>query len=132
MDSDSSSAPLIPLVDREITRHDFPTDFVFGCATSAYQVEGAYAKGGRAYSIWDVYTNGYPANILDGSNANMAVDMYNRYKDDIRLMKNMGFDAYRFSISWSRILPGGKLSLGVNREGLDYYNDLINTIIDNV
>ncbi|KAL3655770.1 hypothetical protein CASFOL_000166 [Castilleja foliolosa] len=131
MGSDSSSVPLIPLVDREITRHDFPTDFVFGCATSAYQVEGAYAKGGRAYSIWDVYTNGYPGNVHDGSNANMAVDMYNRYKDDIKLMKNMGFDAYRFSISWSRILPGGKLSLGVNQEGVDYYNDLINTIIDN-
>ncbi|KAL3655785.1 hypothetical protein CASFOL_000181 [Castilleja foliolosa] len=144
MGSDSSSVPLIPLDDREITRHDFSTDFVFGCATSAYQVEGAYAKGGRAYSIWDVYTNGYPGlslcptslccsmwNVLDGSNANMAVDMYNRYKDDIKLMKNMGFDAYRFSISWSRILPGGKLSLGVNQEGVDYYNDLINTIIDN-
>ncbi|KAL3655787.1 hypothetical protein CASFOL_000183 [Castilleja foliolosa] len=131
MASDSASVPSIPLVDREITRHDFPADFVFGCATSAYQVEGAYAKGGRTYSIWDVYTNGYPANILDGSNANMAVDMYNRYKDDIKLMKNMGFDAYRFSISWSRILPGGKVSLGVNQEGVDYYNDLINTIIDN-
>ncbi|GER35382.1 beta-glucosidase [Striga asiatica] len=125
-----SDVPSLP-IDPKISRQDFPKDFVFGCATSAYQVEGAFAQGGRAFSTWDVFSNGYPGNILDGSNGNVAVDMYNRYKEDIKTMKIMGFDAYRFSISWSRILPGGKVSLGVNQEGIDYYNDLINTVIDN-
>ncbi|KAK4388698.1 Raucaffricine-O-beta-D-glucosidase [Sesamum angolense] len=69
--------------------------------------------------------------IDDGSNGNVAADMYTKYKDDIKMMKSMGFDAYRLSISWSRILPGGRLSLGVNKEGIEYYNDLIDTIIAN-
>ncbi|KAK6140839.1 hypothetical protein DH2020_025420 [Rehmannia glutinosa] len=69
--------------------------------------------------------------IADGSNGNVAVDMYSKYKDDIKMMKSMGFDAYRFSISWSRILPGGRPCVGVNKEGIDYYNDLINTLLAN-
>ncbi|KAL0330498.1 UNVERIFIED_CONTAM: Furcatin hydrolase [Sesamum radiatum] len=69
--------------------------------------------------------------IHDGSNGDVAADMYNKYKDDIKMMKSMGLDAYRFSISWSRILPRGRVSLGVNKQGIDYYNDLINTVIAN-
>ncbi|KAK6162029.1 hypothetical protein DH2020_001870 [Rehmannia glutinosa] len=103
-----SIVPVKP-IKTEISRNDFPEGFVWGCGTSAYQV----------------------CNILDGTNGNIAVDMYSRYKEDIRMMKSMGFEAYRFSISWSRILPGGKLSLGINQEGIDYYNDLINTLIAN-
>ncbi|KAL0394222.1 UNVERIFIED_CONTAM: Raucaffricine-O-beta-D-glucosidase [Sesamum latifolium] len=109
----------------------FPPDFVFGVGTSAYQHEGGAVKGGRGPSIWDVFALNAPGRIDDGSNGNVAADMYTKYKDDIKMMKSMGFDAYRFSISWSRILPGGRLSLGVNKEGIDYYNDLINTIIAN-
>ncbi|KAL0323706.1 UNVERIFIED_CONTAM: Raucaffricine-O-beta-D-glucosidase [Sesamum calycinum] len=109
----------------------FPPDFIFGVGTSAYQHEGGAVKGGRGPSIWDVFTLNAPGRIDDGSNGNVAADMYTKYKDDIKMMRSMGFDAYRFSISWSRILPGGRLSLGVNKEGIDYYNDLINTIIAN-
>ncbi|KAL0311823.1 UNVERIFIED_CONTAM: Raucaffricine-O-beta-D-glucosidase [Sesamum radiatum] len=107
----------------------FPSDFVFGVGTSAYQHEGGAVKGGRGPSIWDVFALNAPGRIDDGSNGNVAADMYTKYKDDIKMMKSMGFDAYRFSISWSRILPGGRLSLGVNKEGIDYYNDLINTVL---
>ncbi|XP_020549787.1 cyanogenic beta-glucosidase-like [Sesamum indicum] len=113
-----------------LTRNDFPSDFIFGIGTSAYQVEGGAAKGSRGLSVWDVFTLRTPALILDGSNGNVAVDVYMKYKEDIKMMKSMGFDAYRFSISWPRILPGGKLCLGVNREGIDFYNDIINTLKD--
>ncbi|KAI3468066.1 hypothetical protein Pfo_024729 [Paulownia fortunei] len=115
----------------KITRNDFPDGFVFGTGTSAYQNEGGAAKGGRGLSVWDVFTLRTPGRITDGSNGNVAVDMYTRYKEDIKMMKSMGFDAYRFSISWPRILPGGKLCLGVNQEGVDFYNDLINTLLAN-
>ncbi|KAK4420526.1 Oleuropein beta-glucosidase [Sesamum alatum] len=88
-----------------ITRNDFPSDFVFGTGTSAYQHEGGAAKGGRGLSVWDVFTLRTPGKVTDGSNGNVAADMYTKYKEDIKMMKSMGFDAYRFSISWPRILP---------------------------
>ncbi|KAK4412688.1 Raucaffricine-O-beta-D-glucosidase [Sesamum alatum] len=115
----------------DISCTQFPHDFVFGVATSAYQHEGSAIKGGRGPSIWDVFALNAPGRIDDGSNGNVAADMYTKYKDDIKMMKSMGFDAYRFSISWSRILPGGRLCLGVNKDGIDYYNELINTVIAN-
>ncbi|KAH6821871.1 hypothetical protein C2S53_014602 [Perilla frutescens var. hirtella] len=83
-----------------LTRHWFPADFIFG---------------------WK---------ITDGSNGTLACDMYNRYKEDIKMMKQMGFDSYRFSISWSRILPGGRCNAGINSEGIDYYNGVINTVLE--
>ncbi|TVU50374.1 hypothetical protein EJB05_01744, partial [Eragrostis curvula] len=67
--------------------------------------------------------------IVDRSNADVAVDQYHRYKEDVNIMKNIGMDAYRFSISWTRILPNGSLSGGVNREGVNYYNRLINELL---
>ncbi|KAL0290637.1 UNVERIFIED_CONTAM: Beta-glucosidase 12 [Sesamum calycinum] len=114
----------------DITRTHFPPDFVFGVAISAYQHEGCAAKGGRGPSIWDTFTQTH-GRIHDGSNGDVAADMYTKYKDDIKMMKSMGLDAYRFSISWSRILPRGRVSLGVNKQGIDYYNDLINIVIAN-
>ncbi|KAL0323714.1 UNVERIFIED_CONTAM: Oleuropein beta-glucosidase [Sesamum calycinum] len=114
-----------------ITRNDFPPTFQFGAATAAYQFEGGAAQGGRGPSIWDTFALKTPVTgrIIDGSNGNVATDMYARFEDDITLMKKMGFDAYRFSISWSRILPGGRCCAGINKEGIDYYNKVINTII---
>ncbi|KAL0330489.1 UNVERIFIED_CONTAM: Beta-glucosidase 16 [Sesamum radiatum] len=89
-----------------ITRNDFPPNFLFGTATSAYHFEGAAAKGGRGPSIWDTFALKTPGRIADGSNGNVATDLYARFEEDITMMKKMGFDAYRFSISWPRILPG--------------------------
>ncbi|KAL0311827.1 UNVERIFIED_CONTAM: Oleuropein beta-glucosidase [Sesamum radiatum] len=102
---------------------------IFGSATSAYQSEGAAAKGGRGPSIWDTFALKTPGRIVDGSNGNVATDLYSRYEEDIAMMKKMGFDAYKFSISWPRILPGGRCCAGINKEGIDYYNKVINTVI---
>ncbi|XP_012573126.1 cyanogenic beta-glucosidase-like isoform X1 [Cicer arietinum] len=114
-----------------LNRSSFPPDFVFGTASSAYQYEGAAREGGKGPSNWDTFTHKYPEKIKDGSNGDVADDSYNRYKDDIGIMKYMNMDAYRFSISWSRVLPKGKLSAGVNHEGINYYNNLIDELLAN-
>ncbi|OAY30227.1 beta-glucosidase 12 [Manihot esculenta] len=112
-----------------LNRSSFPAGFLFGTASSAYQYEGAAKKGGRGPSIWDTYAHMYPDRIKDGSNGDVAIDSYHRYKEDVGIMKEMGLDAYRFSISWSRILPKGNLKGGMNREGIKYYNNLINELL---
>uniref|UniRef100_A0A5B6ZSX7 Putative beta-glucosidase 12-like n=1 Tax=Davidia involucrata TaxID=16924 RepID=A0A5B6ZSX7_DAVIN len=114
-----------------LNRSSFPAGFVFGAASSAYQYEGAANEGGRGPSIWDTFTHKYPGKIEDGSNGDVAIDSYHRYKEDVAILKEMGLDAYRFSISWSRVLPRGKLSGGVNEEGIKYYNNLINELLAN-
>ncbi|KAL5720900.1 beta-glucosidase [Ranunculus cassubicifolius] len=113
----------------EITRNDFPENFTFGTSSAAYQFEGAYNEDGRGPSIWDTYTHRHPERIRDGSNGDVAVNQYHSYKEDVALLKDLGLDAYRFSISWSRVLPNGKLSGGVNKKGIQYYNKLINEIL---
>ncbi|KAJ0973071.1 hypothetical protein J5N97_021030 [Dioscorea zingiberensis] len=112
-------------------RSSFPPGFAFGAATAAYQIEGAWNEGGRGPSIWDTFTQQHPEKIDDGSNGNVAVDSYHRYKDDVKLLKDMNMDSYRFSISWSRILPRGSLKGGINREGINYYNNLIKELLKN-
>ncbi|XP_014521892.1 cyanogenic beta-glucosidase-like [Vigna radiata var. radiata] len=114
-----------------LNRSSFPTGFVFGTASAAYQYEGAAKEDGRGPSMWDEFTHKYPEKIKDKSNGDVAVDQYHRYKEDIHIMKNMNLDAYRFSISWSRILPKGKLSGGINHEGIDYYHNLIDHLLVN-
>lgn len=109
-----------------ITRADFPPGFVFGTASSAYQFEGAVNEGNRTDSIWDTFTH-RPGRIMDFSNGDIAVDQYHRFKEDIDLMVDMGMDAYRFSISWSRLFLNG--SQDINKAGLDYYNALIDTLL---
>uniref|UniRef100_A0A0E0BWM3 Uncharacterized protein n=1 Tax=Oryza meridionalis TaxID=40149 RepID=A0A0E0BWM3_9ORYZ len=96
-----------------ISRRSFPKGFIFGTSSSSYQFEGAAAED----------------KITDKSNGDGACNSYHLYKEDVRIMKEMGMDAYRFSISWSRILPNGSLSGGVNREGINYYNNLINELL---
>ncbi|XP_073000391.1 beta-glucosidase 4 isoform X1 [Typha latifolia] len=115
-------------VPREVKRSDFPKDFVFGVATSAYQVEGAKQEGGRADSIWDVFSE-RKENIKDGSSGEIAVDQYHRYKEDVELMAKLGFGAYRFSISWPRIFPDG-LGTKISVQGIAYYNNLINYLLE--
>jgi beta-glucosidase len=110
-----------------ISRVDFPDGFLFGTASSAYQFEGAVNEGNKGTSIWDTFSR-QPGRILDFSNADMAVDQYHRFKSDIDLMKDLGMDAYRFSISWSRIFPNGTGE--PNPEGINYYNCLIDALLE--
>ncbi|KAK2984762.1 hypothetical protein RJ640_004587 [Escallonia rubra] len=110
-----------------ISRGDFPEGFTFGTASSAYQFEGAVNEGNKGVSIWDTFIR-QPGRILDFSDANMAVDQYHRFKSDIDLMKDLGMDAYRFSISWSRIFPNGTGE--VNPQGVEYYNSLIDALLE--
>ncbi|KAL0305057.1 UNVERIFIED_CONTAM: Beta-glucosidase 12 [Sesamum angustifolium] len=83
----------------------FPESFVFGASSSAYQYEGAASEGGRGPSIWDTYTHQFPERIADHSTGDVAVDFYHRYKEDVKFIKDIGLDAFRMSISWSRVLP---------------------------
>ncbi|XP_038879838.1 beta-glucosidase 12-like [Benincasa hispida] len=125
--SEATNEPKTPIPI--VRRSNFPKDFVFGSSSAAYQYEGAAFKDGRGPSIWDTYTHQHPERIADGKNGDLAVDQYHRYKEDVAIMDRIGFDAYRFSISWSRVLPKGKLSGGVNKKGIDYYNKLINELL---
>ncbi|KAL5755367.1 hypothetical protein ACOSP7_023587 [Xanthoceras sorbifolium] len=126
--ANSNSAPeVLPIFNRS----SFPEKFIFGTASSSYQSEGAAKEGGRGPSIWDTFTHNSPDRISDGSNGDVAVDFYHRYKEDVQIMKDMNLDAFRFSISWSRLLPHGKLSGGVNMEGIIFYNNLINDLLSN-
>jgi beta-glucosidase len=104
----------------------FPDGFVWGVATSAYQIEGAPNEDGKGRSIWDTYTH-TPGAIKDGSTGDVANDHYHRYKDDVRLMKEIGAKAYRFSIAWPRIFPNG---IGEpNAKGLDFYSRLVDELL---
>ncbi|KAF9623425.1 hypothetical protein IFM89_003009 [Coptis chinensis] len=109
-----------------LSRESFPENFVFGTATSAYQVEGMARKDGRGPSIWDVFIK-IPGTIANNSNADVSVDQYHRYKQDVDIMQKLNFDAYRFSISWSRIFPNGAGK--VNWKGVAYYNRLIDYLL---
>ncbi|MDP5061848.1 MAG: GH1 family beta-glucosidase [Maribacter sp.] len=104
----------------------FPNDFVWGTATSSYQIEGAHDKDGKGPSIWDAFCT-IPGKIHKGENGNIACDHFHRFKEDIQLMKQMGVKAYRFSIAWARIMPTGKD--GVNEAGIQFYSDLIDELI---
>ncbi|KAJ4829588.1 hypothetical protein Tsubulata_038394 [Turnera subulata] len=119
------------LADDQVKRSDFPADFYFGTATSSYQVEGMANKSGRGPNLWDTFTHDYPERIRDGSNGDRAVDFYHQYKEDLKRMKDMGFTAFRFSISWSRILPFGDIRSGINEDGVKFYSDLIDEAHNN-
>ncbi|RNA66650.1 GH1 family beta-glucosidase [Alteribacter keqinensis] len=99
----------------------FKDDFIFGTATSSYQIEGAYNQGGRSLSIWDTFSK-TPGNVWNGDDGDVACDHYNRYKKDVQLIKELGVESYRFSIAWPRIFP----QEGVyNEEGMVFYRSLI-------
>jgi len=99
----------------------FPADFAWGTATAAYQIEGATQTDGRGPSIWDTFAR-KPGAIHDGSTGDVAVDHYHRYPEDVRIMSELGMNAYRFSIAWSRVLPTGTGS--INPAGVDFYRRL--------
>jgi beta-glucosidase len=104
----------------------FPNGFLWGVATSAYQIEGAANEDGKGQSIWDTYAH-TPGNIKDGSTGDVANDHYHRYQDDVKLMKKLGAQAYRFSIAWPRIFPNGTGE--PNPKGLDFYSRLVDALL---
>ncbi|MEE9432248.1 MAG: GH1 family beta-glucosidase [Melioribacteraceae bacterium] len=106
----------------------FPKDFVWGTSTSAYQIEGAWLDGGKGLSIWDVFSH-TPGKTLNGDNADVACDHYNRLEEDVQLLKNLGVTAYRFSIAWTRIQPTGYGER--NKEGVEFYSKLIDLLLEN-
>jgi beta-glucosidase len=110
------------------TRSGFPSGFLWGTATSAYQIEGAVNEDGRGPSIWDRFTH-TRGTISDHSNADTATDHYRRYKEDVQLMKALGAKAYRFSIAWPRIFPQG--SGTPNPKGFDFYDRLLDELLTN-
>ena len=104
----------------------FPDGFVWGTATAAYQIEGAAAEDGRTASIWDTFSH-TPGKVLGGHTGDVAADHYHRYAADVALMGDLGVSAYRFSTSWSRIIPSG--SGPVNRKGIDFYSRLVDELL---
>ena len=106
----------------------FPSGFLWGTATSSYQIEGAVNEDGRGPSIWDRFTR-KPGTISDNSNGDTATDHYHLFKEDIQLMKALGTKAYRFSIAWPRIFPEGTGT--PNPKGLDFYNRLVDELLAN-
>jgi beta-glucosidase len=97
----------------------FPANFIWGAAAASYQIEGAAFEDGKKDSVWDVFCR-KPNAIWEGQDGSTACDHYHRYKEDVALMKAMGLQAYRLSISWPRVLPDGTGS--VNQKGLDFYS----------
>ncbi|MGD9485306.1 family 1 glycosylhydrolase [Streptomyces sp. TRM70308] len=106
---------------------DFPAAFLFGSATSAYQIEGGAAEGGRTPSVWDTFAH-TPGKVLGGDHGDVAVDHYGRWREDVDLMAGLGLDAYRFSVSWSRVQPGGRGP--ANQRGLDFYRALVDGLLE--
>jgi beta-glucosidase len=105
----------------------FPRGFLFGTSSAAYQIEGAVAEDGKGPSIWDTYSH-TPGKIEDGTNGDRACDHYHLWERDVEFMRELGINAYRFSISWPRVLPKGRGR--VNNKGLQFYSDLVDALID--
>lgn len=104
----------------------FPKHFLWGSASAAYQIEGAWNEDGKGPSVWDVFTK-IPGKTFKGTNGDIAVDHYHRFKEDVALMAEMGLKAYRFSVSWPRIFPKGKGE--INEAGLAFYDSLIDELL---
>jgi beta-glucosidase len=104
----------------------FPSDFLFGAATAAYQIEGAAHEDGRTDSIWDAFCR-VPGAVVDAHNGDVACDHYHRYSEDVELMADLGLETYRFSTSWSRVRPDGG---PVNAKGVDFYSRLVDSLLE--
>jgi len=113
--------------DFEISKVNFGDDFSWGVATSAYQIEGAWNTDGKGESVWDRFTS-KQRHVKDKTTGNDAIDFYNRSESDLKLLKSLNFENFRFSFSWSRILPDGTGK--VNEKGIDFYNKMIDTCLE--
>ena len=126
--TDEDKKIVLPKKNLILDDKNFPPDFLWGTATAAYQVEGAYKENGRGLSIWDTFSH-IKGNIHNNDNGDVANDFYHRYKSDIQLMKDLNTKIFRFSISWSRIFPDatGK----PHQKGIDFYNKLVDELLAN-
>ena len=106
----------------------FKKGFVWGAASAAYQIEGAWNEDGKGPNIWDIFSH-EPGNVKEGHTGDVACDHYHRFREDVALMKELGLHAYRFSISWSRIFPKGTGE--INEKGVQFYSDLIDALLEN-
>lgn len=107
----------------------FKKGFVWGAATASYQVEGAAFTADKGLNIWDYYSNRFKEKFYNGQNGNIACDHYNRFKEDVSLMRDICLNAYRFSVNWARLLPEGRGKL--SEDGLRFYNGLIDALLEN-
>src|SRR3954466_14308027 len=106
----------------------FPKGFQWGCATAAYQVEGAVKEDGRGETNWDIFSH-TPGKVANGDTGAVACDSYHRYREDHQLLKNLGVSTYRMSLAWSRIFPEGRGQ--PNQAGIDHYNRVIDDLLAN-
>jgi beta-glucosidase len=104
-----------------------PADFIWGASTAAYQIEGAAREDGRGESVWDRFSS-TPGKVRGGDTGEIACDFYHRYRDDVKLLGELGVDAFRFSIAWPRVFPAGRGA--VNEAGLDFYDRLVDTLLE--
>lgn len=104
----------------------FPSQFLWGAATAAYQIEGAWNEDGKGESIWDRFSH-TPGKVKNGDRGDVACDHYHRWREDVQIMKELCLKAYRFSISWPRVLPVGRGK--INQAGLDFYNRLVDALL---
>ncbi len=110
----------------ELSKSEFPDDFMWGCSTSSFQIEGAASEAGRVPSIWDHFAE-QAGRIRDGSDARVACDHYHRWQEDLDIAQRMGLNAYRFSISWPRVITDATGT--INEEGLQFYSDLVDGML---
>ncbi len=110
----------------KVSRDQFGRDFVFGAATAAYQIEGGQTDG-RGSSIWDSFAR-TPGNVFKGDTGAEACDHYDRWAEDLDLLRDAGFDAYRFSFAWPRLIPEG--TGAINQAGIDFYDRLIDGMLE--
>ncbi|MBP2071040.1 glycoside hydrolase family 1 protein [Thermoanaerobacterium butyriciformans] len=109
--------------------YKFPEGFWWGSATSATQIEGAASEDGKGMNVWDYWYKQVPNRFFNGVGPDVTSDFYHRYKDDIKLMKEIGHNSFRFSISWSRLIPGGVGE--INKKAVEFYNNVINELLEN-
>jgi beta-glucosidase len=105
----------------------FPDGFLWGTATAAYQIEGAHDADGKGPSIWDTFSH-IPGKVFENQTGDVACDHYHRYRDDVAIMAELGLGAYRFSVSWPRVIPGG--TGAANQKGLDFYSKLVDALLE--
>lgn len=117
----------MPKDENRMQPERFPADFLWGAATAAYQIEGAWNVDGKGESIWDRFAH-TPGKVRGGDNGDVACDSYHRFSEDVALVKAMGLDSYRYSIAWPRVQPGGRG--GPNAKGLDYYRRLTDCVLE--